>query len=46
MINRQGEKTKINPKGRHDVCVAPRAVPVMEAMDLVIADHYLWAKTK
>ena len=45
MINRQGEKMKINPKGRHDVCVAPRAVPVVEAMAaLVIADHYLWAK--
>jgi chorismate synthase len=29
-------------KGRHDPCLAPRAVPILEAMTwLVIADHYL-----
>ncbi len=33
-------------KGRHDPCIVPRAVPVMEAMAaLVIADHTLWIKT-
>jgi chorismate synthase len=32
----------INPKGRHDPCVLPRAVPIVEAMAaLVLADHYL-----
>jgi chorismate synthase len=32
----------IHPKGRHDPCVLPRAVPIVEAMAaLVIADHYL-----
>ena len=32
----------IHPKGRHDPCVLPRAVPIVEAMAaLVLADHYL-----
>lgn len=33
-------------KGRHDPCIVPRAIPVLEAMAaLVIADHLLWMKT-
>lgn len=33
-------------KGRHDPCIVPRAIPVLEAMvALVLADHALWAKT-
>ncbi len=33
-------------KGRHDPCIVPRAIPVLEAMAaLVIADHVLWNKT-
>ncbi|MES2962524.1 MAG: chorismate synthase [Bdellovibrionota bacterium] len=33
-------------KGRHDPCIVPRAIPVLEAMAaLVIADHLLWART-
>ena len=32
-------------KGRHDPCIVPRAVPVVEAMTwLLLADHLLWAK--
>lgn len=32
--------------GRHDPCIVPRAVPVLEAMtNLVLADHLLWART-
>ena len=31
-VNRKGEEVEIEVKGRHDVCVAPRAVPVVEAM--------------
>lgn len=32
-------------KGRHDPCIVPRAIPVLESMTaLVIADHILWAK--
>ena len=31
-------------KGRHDPCIVPRAVPVLEAMTyLVLADHVLWS---
>lgn len=32
-------------KGRHDPCIVPRALPVLESMTaLVLADHVLWAK--
>ena len=41
-INRRGEKTELIVHGRHDVCVAPRAAPVVEAMcALVLADFIL-----
>ncbi len=45
-INEIGETVKVEGKGRHDPCVVPRAVPIVEAMvALVIADHYLRNKT-
>jgi len=45
-INDQGKKTTINPKGRHDPCVLPRAVPIVEAMTaIVVLDHFLINKT-
>mgnify|MGYP005608597923 FL=1 len=41
-INSAGEAVEISGKGRHDPCVVPRAVVIVEAMAaLVIADHYL-----
>jgi chorismate synthase len=41
-INAQGEATILEAKGRHDPCVLPRAVPMVEAMvALVLADHLL-----
>jgi chorismate synthase len=41
-INNLGEAVSLEAKGRHDPCVVPRAVPIVEAMAaLVIADHYL-----
>ncbi len=41
-LNEQGEETTIQGKGRHDPCVVPRAVPMVEAMTaLVLADFYL-----
>ncbi|MBK8659693.1 MAG: chorismate synthase [Bacteroidetes bacterium] len=44
-INKSGEAVEITGKGRHDPCVVPRAVPIVEAMAaLVMADHYLRAK--
>lgn len=33
-------------QGRHDPCIVPRAIPVLEAMaNLVLADHLLWMRT-
>ncbi|AKA36416.1 chorismate synthase [Flagellimonas lutaonensis] len=44
-INKKGEKVKAQGKGRHDPCVVPRAVPIVEAMTaLVLADHWLLAR--
>jgi len=41
-VNIRHENVKINIGGRHDSCVVPRAVPIVEAMAaLVLADHYL-----
>lgn len=41
-VNRQHEETTIQGRGRHDPCVLPRAVPVVEAMAaLVLVDHAL-----
>jgi chorismate synthase len=40
-------KTEIMGKGRHDPCVVPRAVPVIEALTaLVLADFWLLNKTR
>ena len=41
-INVSHQNVKIQIKGRHDACVVPRAVPIVEAMAaLVLVDHYL-----
>ncbi|WP_461556716.1 chorismate synthase [Synechococcus sp.] len=41
-ITASGHSTTISAKGRHDPCVLPRAVPMVEAMvALVLADHWL-----
>lgn len=41
-VTRQGESTQLKAKGRHDPCVVPRAVPMVEAMAaLVMADHLM-----
>ncbi|MBS9774600.1 MAG: chorismate synthase [Tenacibaculum sp.] len=46
-INSKGEITNIDGKGRHDPCVVPRAVPIVEAMTaLVLADFWLINKTR
>jgi len=45
-INRDGEKILVQGKGRHDPCVLPRAVPIVEAMAaLVLVDFYLRDRT-
>ena len=44
-VDKNNNKITINPKGRHDPCVLPRAVPIVEAMAaLVLVDHYLLSK--
>lgn len=44
-VDTDGNPAVIRPQGRHDVCVVPRAVPVVEAMTwLVLADAYLAAR--
>ena len=41
-IDSSGDEVLVDGKGRHDPCVLPRAVPIVEAMTaLVIADHIL-----
>lgn len=41
-VDRSGEHTSVDPKGRHDPCVLPRAVPIVEAMAyIVLLDHWL-----
>lgn len=45
-INDAHEEVKLRGKGRHDACVLPRAVPVVEAMAyIVLADHLLRQRT-
>ena len=44
-LNAAGESVVLKGKGRHDPCVVPRAVPIVEAMAaLVLADHWLRQK--
>tara|TARA_R100001369_G_scaffold20091_2_gene36888 strand:+ start:83436 stop:84500 length:1065 start_codon:yes stop_codon:yes gene_type:complete len=44
-INSKGETIEMQGKGRHDPCVVPRAIPIVEAMAaLVIADFFLQNK--
>ena len=41
-VTREGEETLLAAKGRHDPCVLPRAVPMVDAMvALVLCDHLL-----
>ncbi len=41
-VTRGGEATTLKARGRHDPCVLPRAVPMVEAMvHLVLCDHWL-----
>ncbi len=45
-VDRAGRAVVLEAQGRHDPCVLPRAVPVVEAMVLlVLADHWLRQRT-
>jgi chorismate synthase len=44
-VDKDGNEATVSGKGRHDPCVVPRAVPIVEAMAaLVVADFLLRAK--
>lgn len=46
-VTNTGEETTLSARGRHDPCVLPRAVPMVEAMvHLVLADHWLRHKAQ
>jgi len=46
VLGNEGQITKQSGKGRHDPCVLPRAVPIVEAMSaLVLAEAYLTNRT-
>ncbi|WP_106829636.1 chorismate synthase [Parabacteroides pacaensis] len=45
-VNTDGEDTVLKARGRHDPCVLPRAVPIVEAMTaMVLLDYWLLQKT-
>jgi chorismate synthase len=45
-IDKEGNKVQAQGKGRHDPCVVPRAVPIVEAMTaMVLADYALLNRT-
>lgn len=45
-VNIEGEPTLLHARGRHDACVLPRAVPIVEAMAAItLIDNYLLNKT-
>lgn len=46
-VDLDGNEMKLEGKGRHDPCVLPRAVPIVEAMAaIVLADHHLRNRTQ
>ena len=45
-VDKEGHETTLKARGRHDPCVLPRAVPIVEAMAaMTILDYYLLNKT-
>lgn len=46
-VDQEGKSATLKSRGRHDPCVLPRAVPIVEAMmHLVLADHLLLHKAQ
>lgn len=46
-VNQSHKSVELKAEGRHDPCVLPRAIPIVDAMSaLVIMDHYLRHKGK
>ena len=45
-VDNNGNKVKLEGKGRHDPCVVPRAVPIVESMaSIILLDYYLKNKS-
>lgn len=44
-VNKKGEATQVEGKGRHDPCVVPRAVPVVEAMAAIVMAGF-WLRNR
>jgi chorismate synthase len=45
-VDMHGNETLLKARGRHDACVLPRAVPIVEAMTaMTLLDYCLLAKT-
>ena len=46
-VDIHGKDTQVKARGRHDPCVLPRAVPIVEAMAAItLMDHYLLSGAK
>ena len=46
-VNKNKKTVELEARGRHDPCVLPRAVPIVDAMAaIVIMDHILWNKAQ
>ncbi|MEM1223377.1 MAG: chorismate synthase [Verrucomicrobiota bacterium] len=46
-VDKDGEETELMGRGRHDPCVVPRAVPIVESMAaLVLVDHWMRHKAQ
>lgn len=43
-VDKDGNEIFLNPKGRHDVCVIPRVLPVVEAMTAMVLSDFLLEK--
>ena len=40
-VDKEGRKVELDGKGRHDPCVVPRAVPIVEAMAAITVLDFL-----
>ena len=46
-MTREGQEVELRGKGRHDPCVLPRAIPMVEAMvALTLVDHLMLQKAQ
>jgi chorismate synthase len=46
-VTREGQEVELRGKGRHDPCVLPRAIPMVEAMvALVLVDHLMMQRAQ